>query len=129
MLRTRSVVILLVALLVASAVPVYGGSVSSGGPWTYTRGPIVCQFSGDHGSLDGRAVARTHDYNNGCALLRARLKSNPGAVDSGWETSMSSVSTFILRDPLVGSTAVSSEHRAQNGWDGTFSNIQRPHAW
>lgn len=129
MSRIRTTLALAVALILVSAVPAYGAQVSAGGPWTYTRGPIVCQFSGDHFQFNGRASARTVDSNNGCANLRVRLKSNPGPVDSGWITSPYNASSYTISDPLVGSTAVSSEHRALNGWDGTYSTVQRPHAW
>jgi len=116
-------------LALVSALPVLGGSVSAGGPWSYVRGPITCQFSGDHGSSDNHAFGRTTDFNNGCANLAVRLKSNPGPADSGWFFSTGSPSSWRVTDNRAGSTAVSSEHRAQNGWDGTYSTVQRPHAW
>lgn len=122
-------VIGLTTLLAAGTAPAWAASVSAGGPWTYTRGPIICKFSGSHGALNNKAYARTQDYNDGCASLMARLKSNPGGWDSGWYTSIGSPAIFDVVDPLSGSTAISSEHRAQNGWDSSFSQIARPHAW
>jgi len=118
----------LVALLIPASTPAFAGGVSAGGPWNYTRQTITAQFSGVHGSADGKAFAQTNDHNGGCALLKIRLKHNPGNIDLGWATSMNAPSFFIGFGP-ANTTAVSSQHRAQHSVDETWSAIQQPHAW
>jgi hypothetical protein len=119
------------ALALALLLPatVFAGPVSSGGPWTYQTFYVTCRFSGDHGAQNNYAFARTTDYNGGCARLAVRLKSNPGPVDWGWVFSATSPASFTFFDPDSGTTAVSSEHRAQEGFQGSWSQIERPHAF
>lgn len=80
--------------LVASPVSALAGASSSGGPWSWSRGGVVAKFSGSHSAADNRAYGQTNDYNGMVANLRVRLKYNPGSVDTGWYTSVSSPSIF-----------------------------------
>lgn len=121
------VVAVFVALLVAAA-PAHGGAASAGGPWSYVRGGITAQFSGSHNAANGSAYGQTNDFNGLCAALRVRLKYNPGNIDTGWRESASTTAIFQVLAP-AGTTAVSSQHRAQHNWDLTWSGIQQPHAW
>jgi hypothetical protein len=120
------------AIVTGLALPVSAGPVHSGGPWTFTQGPITCQFSGGHSAVGGVARATTDDYNGGCARLRARLKytraSDGVVVSLGWTTTVGSPPQLIYTAG-VASTANSSEHRAENGWIPSWSAVQRPHAW
>ena len=133
-MRSRSLRIALVlALVVALGLPVSAGPVSSGGPWTFIAGPVTCKVTGLHSAANGLAYAMTEDYNAGCAELGARLKyqraDNGVIVAGGWTYSTPySPSTYLIWAP-VQSTAVSSEHKAQNGWYPSWSGTQRPHAW
>lgn len=131
MARRRSLILVPAVLvgLLASAVPALGGAVSSGGPWSYTRQSIVCQFTGDHGAQNSQAFARTTDYNGNCDKLRVRLKANPGPVDWGWAESAGAPASFQVFDPDLGTTAVSSEHRAMHPFDLSWSSVFRPHAF
>jgi hypothetical protein len=128
-LRSR-LAALLVALvvLIGTTASVMAGSANSGGPWSYTRQGVVCSFSGSHNAANGQAYGQTNDFNGGCGKLMVRLKYNPGGIDSGWKTSVTEPAIFQWFAP-ASTTAVSSEHRAQNPFDLTFSGIQRPHAW
>lgn len=118
-----------VALIAAlAAAPVLGGAVSSGGPWSYTSGGITIKYSGAHGALLNQAYSDTYDYNGSCDGLAGRLKYNPGSVDSGWIYDESGANTIRLLAP-VGTTAVSSQHRAQNPLNGFWSPAAQPHAW
>lgn len=120
---------ILIAVLMAPTTAL-GGSVSSGGPWSWSRGGITAKFVGSHGSQNDKAYARTEDYNGYCANLRARLKFNPGSVDSGWYESTGYPPAFLITTSTSGTTAVASEHSAQHNWDLTWSSgVQRPHAW
>lgn len=131
MLRKRSQIgaaVAVSALLLAFALPVLGGASSAGGPWSYTRQGVTCQWSGSHSAADGQAYGQTNDYNGNCNKLRVRLKYNPGNIDSGWKTSVGEPGIYIWPAPL-NTTAVSSEHTAQNPFDLSFSGVARPHAW
>lgn len=122
----------LIASLMVVGIPAFAGSVSSGGPWTYTTGPVSCKFTGLHSALSGIAYAQTQDYNGSCAELGARLKykkTNGVTVSGSWAYSTpSSPGTYTIYAPST-STAVSSEHKAQNGWYPSWSSAQRPHSW
>lgn len=115
--------------LLGSASPALAAASSSGGPWSWSRGGVVAKFSGSHSAADNRAYGQTNDYNGVCGNLKVRLKYNPGSVDSGWKTSVTSPSIYQYFAPQ-GTTAVSSEHQAQHNFDLTWSSgIQRPHSW
>jgi hypothetical protein len=105
------------------------GAVSSGGPWTYQTFYVTCKFTGDHGSQNGYAFARTTDFNGGCAKLRVRLKANPGAFDWGWRESTGAPGAYMWFDNAAGSTAISSQHRAQEGFQDSWSQVEQPHAF
>lgn len=125
--RTAALAATLVMLLPGAAA---GGSVSSGGPWTYSNQYTTCQFSGDHGSQSNHAFARTTNYNGGCKALAARLKSNPGPFDSGWvESGLTYPGAIQVVDSLAGSTAVSSRHMGMESWWNSWSPVKEPHAW
>jgi hypothetical protein len=124
------VVLVVFGSLLFSSLPAHAGTTSSG-QWTFTHGPITCTFSGIHSASGGVAYARTNDANNGCASLRVNLKykrSADGAIFiTGWyETGSGSAITVWAGST---STAVASQHRAENGWYGYWSPIQQPHAW
>jgi hypothetical protein len=117
-------------MAVVLSAPVGAGSVSSGGPWTYSNQYVTCKFTGDHGAQNGYAFGRTTDYNNGCAKLKVRLKSDPGATDWGWVTTPTASYAYIqFFDPRSGTTAVSSQHQAQEPWWESWSSVQQPHAF
>jgi hypothetical protein len=124
--------ILLVAVVMALLLPgtVTGGQVSSGGPWTYSNQYTICRFSGDHGSENNKAFARTTNFNGGRKGLAVRLKSNPGALVSPWlQVSPGYPATIKITDNLAGSTAVASQHKGQESWWDSWSPVQQPHAW
>lgn len=110
---------------------VAGGGVSSGGPWTYSNQYTTCRFSGDHGSQNSKAFARTTNYNGGCKGLQVRLKSNPGGSISPW-TGVGLPAypiEILILDNRAGSSAVASQHKGQEAWWDSWSPIQQPHAW
>lgn len=127
--RWRSRMIALI-LAVTAAIPL----VANAGPghsetWTFTVGPVTCQFKGEHKQVNNRAHGTTSDVNNGCADLRVRTRAyfEDGYWESFWN--QESDSSVYMQGP-VGSTALASEHRAQNGWLGTWSNVEcAVHAW
>lgn len=109
---------------------VVGGAVSAGGPWSYGNQYTTCTFSGDHGSQNNQAFARTTNFNGACRGLAVRLKSNPGAVVSGWfEVSGGFPGNVRVFDLRAGSTAVASQHRGQEHWWESWSPVEQPHAW
>lgn len=119
---------------IALAGVVLAGATSAGGPWSYSNQSTTCLFSGDHGAEYNQAFARTTNYNGACRHLAVRLKSNPGAADSGWFWS----DTFGVPDfpanfrvfrNVLGSTAISSQHKAMESWWNSWSPTQQPHAW
>ncbi len=117
-------------LSVVATDPALAASVSSGGPWTYTTGPITCQFSGSHYSADAKATGQTSDYNGGCARLAVRIKfsraSDEAVITGSWKTVNTSI-LIVTADVL--STAIASEHKAENGYYPSWSPVQRPHAF
>ena len=128
--HTKLILLIAVGVLTfGSAMPVLAGSVSSGGPWSWSRGGITAQMTGSHASESGKAYAQTEDYNGMCGALAARLKYNPGGVDTGWGYSSAFAGTFRVYGPS-GSTAFSSQHQAQHNWDGSWSSgIRQPHSF
>lgn len=120
-----------IGALALAAIPGLAGATSTGGPWTYVQGPITCQFTGSHSALTGNAYSQTQDYNGGCADLGTRLKYKIG-VDTfiiGWSYSTPSAPGTYTIYSAEPSTAVASEHKAMNGWNSTWSSVQRPHAF
>ena len=128
--RRALVIVLLVSSLFLPAAVAIGAFDSQGGPWIHTQGPIVCQFKGRHFNVSG-AVGRTEDHNLGCADLGVRLKylisGNPQATN--WVYSTPQAPDIWQVFGPANTTALSSEHQAMNGWNGTWSSVQRPHAW
>lgn len=93
-----------------------------------------CRFSGNHGAENNRAFGRTTNDNGACRHLAVRLKSDPGAVDSGWFWSdVLGVQDFPVRFTvyrnLLGSTALASQHKGMESWWNSWSPTQQPHAW
>jgi hypothetical protein len=108
--------------------PALGATVSIGGPWSHTRNGITCQFSGVHDQYVGQARAFTTDSNGLCANLRVRLKYRPDNViqtSDWWETTLDQ----IVFQSGIPATTIASEHRAKHPSEGTWSSVQRPHAF
>ena len=78
------------------------------------------------------AYSDTTDYNGYCANHGSRLKykrKSDGSIHAtSWNYSVTYPVTYRLSAP-VESTAVASEHRSQNGFDRSWSQVERPHAW
>jgi hypothetical protein len=127
MSRRIRVVALVIGLL-ALQLPALGATVSIGGPWSHTRNGITCQFSGGHDQFGSWARAWTTDHNGFCELLKVRLKHQTPdnqVVTSPWSQAGGEQHFIHTTYP---STTISSEHQAQHP-AGTWSNVQRPHAF
>lgn len=118
------------ALVVSLAALADAAPASPGGPWSHNHPPVYCSFTGFHGAWSGDAHSQTEEYSGTCSSFRQRLKfqrTSDGAIlATTWYES--SASSFTLVAPFP-STAVASEHRAYNGFGGTWSAVRRPHAW
>ena len=130
-LRIATAIALIVGLM--SATTVMATPVGSGGPWSFTRGPITIQYSGLHTAINNQAYAETFDYNGNSSDLGVRLKYswNGYTYDSGWSYSPGSTppSWNIRVVSPYPTTALSSAHRAENPWDLSWSGPSYPHAW
>lgn len=108
------------------------GPTHFGGPWNFTHGPITCRFDGAHYPDGGIARGRTRDDNGNCGELHARLKyqsDDNGVIGIvGWNHGLPGSSSYVISAPTF-SDAVSSEHRAQNNWQGALSQVERPHGF
>lgn len=120
-----------VAALVVFSVPALGSPTASG-QWDHTHPPVTCTFSGIHSASGGLAYARTNDVNNGCTSLQVRLKyqrnSDGAVITENWWVAYGDPA-FLERYAPVPSVAMSSGHRAFNGFGGTWSAARYPHSF
>lgn len=126
----RLLAIAFLAMLLVSGMQLgaHAGPTSTGGPWSHNSGPANCTFYGAHTRVDNRAYADTSS-NGACMARRVRLcyTSSGSNQITGWVTSTGTANA-VVRGP-AGSTAVASEHRAQNSWSATWSSVRRPHGF
>jgi hypothetical protein len=128
MSRRIPTVALVIGLLLLQ-LPALGAEVSAGGPWSYIRNQVACEFTGLHDKVNGSPRGITTDFNNQCFRLRVRVKYIFGTATITTDWIQNTGQAQVLWVFQGTGTTVASEHQAQHPLDDSWSTVRRPHAF